>query len=65
GVLIHLTEFGLEKRNFSKNRVVTFNDAVRGNISEEKINNFYEVIETINDLIQNRRVFNQKETAIK
>ncbi len=65
GVLIHLTEFGLEKRNFSKNRVVTFNDAVRGNISDEKINNFYEVIETINDLIQNRRVFNQKETAIK
>ncbi|ANH61129.1 MarR family winged helix-turn-helix transcriptional regulator [Dokdonia donghaensis] len=65
GVLIHLTEFGLEKRNFSKDRVVTFNEAVRGNISEEKINNFYEVIETINDLIQNRRVFNQKETAIK
>lgn len=65
GVLIHLTEFGLEKRNFSKNRVVTFNEAVRDNISEEKINNFYEVIETINDLIQNRRVFNQKETAIK
>ncbi|WP_298350859.1 MarR family transcriptional regulator [uncultured Dokdonia sp.] len=65
GVLIHLTEFGLEKRDFSKDRVVTFNDAVRGNISDEKINNFYEVIETINDLIQNRRVFNQKETAIK
>ncbi|EAQ40328.1 transcriptional regulator, MarR family [Dokdonia sp. MED134] len=65
GVLIHLTEFGLEKRDFSKDRVVTFNEAVRGNISQEKINNFYEVIETINDLIQNRRVFNQKETAIK
>lgn len=65
GVLIHLTEFGLEKRDFSKDRVVTFNEAVRGNISQDKINNFYEVIETINDLIQNRRVFNQKETAIK
>ncbi len=65
GVLIHLTEFGREKRDFSKSRVKTFNAAVRNNISEEKVNHFYEVIDTINDLIQNRRVFNQEETLLK
>ncbi|AEE20799.1 DNA-binding MarR family transcriptional regulator [Dokdonia sp. Hel_I_63] len=65
GVLIHLTPFGKEKRDFSKTKVKTFNGAVRNTISEEKINNFYEVIDTINDLIQNRKVFNQKETLVK
>lgn len=64
-VLIHLTPFGLEKRDYSKDRVLRFNDAVRLNISEEKINHFYEVIETINDLIQNRKVYNNKATTLK
>ena len=50
GVLIHLTEFGLEKRDYSKNRVVTFNEAVRENISEEKINNFYKLINALTEL---------------
>ncbi|RMB60968.1 MarR family transcriptional regulator [Dokdonia sinensis] len=65
GVLIHLTPFGKEKRDFAKAQVKTFNGAVRNNISEEKVNHFYEVIDTINDLIQNRKVFNQEETILK
>jgi len=64
GVLIHLTAFGKEKRDYSKSRVKTFNNAVRSNISDEKVNHFYEVIDTINDLIQNRKVFNQEETIL-
>ena len=60
GVLIHLTPFGLEKREYSKDRVLRFNEAVRADISEEKINHFYEVIETINDLIQNKKIYNQE-----
>ncbi len=65
GVLIHLTPFGLEKRDYSKDRVLTFNTAVRQSISEEKIEHFYEVIETINDLIQNKKIYNQEETMLK
>jgi len=65
GVLIYLTPYGKEKRDFAKTQVITFNGAVRDNISEEKVNHFYEVIDTINDLIQNRKVFNQEETLLK
>lgn len=65
GVLIHLTDFGKEKRDFSKNRVLTFNDAIKNNISKEKIDHFHEVIDTINELIQNKKVFNNEETILK
>lgn len=65
GVLIHLTEFGKEKRDYSKSRVLTFNEAVKNNISKEKIDHFHEVIDTINELIQNKKVFNNKETILK
>lgn len=65
GVLIHLTDFGIEKREYSKDRVIRFNNAVREHISEEKIGHFYEVIETINDLIQNKKIYNQEETILK
>ena len=65
GVLIHLTEFGREKRDYSKDRVLRFNESVRENISDEKIKNFFEVIHVINDLIQNKKIYNQQETPIK
>ncbi|HSD08370.1 MarR family winged helix-turn-helix transcriptional regulator [Flavobacterium sp.] len=58
GVLIYLTEFGKEKRELSKNTVLKFNDSVRQHVSEEKINNFIEVAEIINELIQNKAIFN-------
>jgi len=58
GVLIYLTEFGKEKRELSKNTVLKFNDSVRQHVSEEKINNFIEVAEIINELIQNKTIFN-------
>lgn len=65
GVLIYLTDFGVEKREYSKDRVIRFNNAVREQISEEKIGHFYEVIETINDLIQNKKIYNQEEIILK
>ena len=65
GVLIHLTEFGREKRDYSKDRVLRFNESIRENISDEKIKNFFEVIHVINDLIQNKKIYNQQETPIK
>ena len=59
GVLICLTEFGKEKRAYSRDRVLTFNETIRKNISEEKINHFYEVAELINNLISNKKIYNQ------
>jgi DNA-binding MarR family transcriptional regulator len=63
GVLIYLTEFGKEKRELSKNTVLNFNETIRKHVSEEKLNNFIEVAETINELIQNKNIFNQQENS--
>ncbi len=59
GVLIYLTELGKEKRELSKNTVLKFNEAIKENIPEEKLNNFMEVAEAINSLITEKKIFNQ------
>jgi len=58
-VLIHLTNFGKEKRVYSREKVLTFNEAIRKNISEEKLDHFYEVAELINEMISNKKIYNQ------
>jgi len=65
GVLIHLTDFGREKREYSRERVLTFNNAIRNEVSEEKMKHFYEVAETINEMISNKKIYNQKEDTLK
>ena len=65
GVIIHLTDFGKEKREYSRDRVLTFNQAIKDNISEDKLNHFYEVAEIINTMISNKQVYNQKEHTLK
>ena len=57
GVLIYLTEFGKQMRAQSKETVMQFNDTIRKNISEEKLKNFIEVSEIINDLIAEKKIF--------
>lgn len=57
GVLIYLTEFGKEKRELSKETVLKFNEAVKQNVSEEKLQNFIEVAEIINELITEKKIF--------
>ena len=57
GVLIYLTPFGKEKREQSKETVIKFNETIRRNISEEKLQNFMEVSEIINDLIAEKKIF--------
>lgn len=59
GVLIYLTDFGLEKRNDSKNTVLMFNEAVRHEVSEEKLKHFFEVTDTITKLIADRKLFSK------
>ncbi|MDX1270683.1 MarR family transcriptional regulator [Bizionia paragorgiae] len=63
GVLIYLTEFGKEKREFSRDRVLTFNNTIKKHISEEKLQHFQEVTETITELISNKKIYNQKLTS--
>ncbi|NNK39936.1 MAG: MarR family transcriptional regulator [Winogradskyella sp.] len=64
GVLIHLTEFGREKRAYSRERVLIFNEAIKAKIQDEKIHHFYEVAEIINNMISNKKIYNQKNHAI-
>ncbi|MCT4628697.1 MarR family transcriptional regulator [Winogradskyella sp.] len=63
GVLIHLTEFGREKRAYSKERVLTFNEAIKSNIDDEKIKHFYEVAELINNMISNKKIYTIKKNT--
>lgn len=56
-VLIKVTDFGKEKRKVSRESVLKFNEAIRTHISEEKINNFFEVTETINNLISKKLIY--------
>lgn len=63
GVLIYLTEQGKEKRALSKSTVIQFNESIKKHISDEKWENFIEVAETINQLIQDKKIFNTSETT--
>jgi MarR family transcriptional regulator, organic hydroperoxide resistance regulator len=62
GVLIYLTEFGKEKRALSKETVLKFNETIRKNVSDEKMQHFMEVSDIINELIQEKNIFNQADT---
>ncbi|WP_273567280.1 MarR family winged helix-turn-helix transcriptional regulator [Maribacter halichondriae] len=63
GVLIHLTDFGLEKRKDSKDAVLQFNETVRANVSQEKLDCYFEVMETINQLIAEKSIFTKDTTT--
>ncbi len=62
GVLIKLTEFGIEKRKVSREHVIQFNETVKKHISEIKLKNFFEVTRVINKLINERNIFDTKPT---
>lgn len=57
GVLIHLTPFGLEKREDSKRVVLRFNEAVRREVSPQQLDSFFEVVSTINQLIAEKKIY--------
>ncbi len=62
GVLIYLTDLGKEKRELSKSTVLKFNETIKQHVSDEKLQHFMEVAETINELIQDKNIFNQTDT---
>ena len=40
GVLIYLTEFGREKRAYSREKVLTFNETIKNNVSARRTHKF-------------------------
>jgi DNA-binding MarR family transcriptional regulator len=63
GVLIYLTDFGREKRELSRNTVLKFNETVKKHVSEEKLKHFTEVTDIINELILEKKIFNNSENT--
>ena len=61
GVLIYLTDLGKEKRELSKSTVLKFNETIKQYVSQDKLNHFMEVSDTINELIQEKNIFNQTD----
>ena len=61
-VLICLTEFGQEMREYSKDIVLGFDQMVRQKISETDLKIFSKVAESIMDLAQNNNSFSRNKT---
>lgn len=56
-VIIKLTEYGLEMRKFSKSHVYQFNNIVREYVTEEELESFFKVMNTINKLIADKKIY--------
>ncbi|XLS27912.1 MarR family winged helix-turn-helix transcriptional regulator [Flavobacteriaceae bacterium M23B6Z8] len=63
GVLIHLTDFGREKRDYSKKVVLQFNDVIKEHVSEEDIAGFLKVTQTIIELIAEKKIYTKEVTT--
>ena len=56
-VLIHLTDFGREMRDYSKKVVLTFDEAVKREIPQEDLEKFIEVAQKIMELISSKKIY--------
>ncbi|TQD39457.1 MarR family winged helix-turn-helix transcriptional regulator [Haloflavibacter putidus] len=63
-VLIQLTSFGREMREFSKEVVLKFDEAVKKEIPEEDLKTFHRVANSIMEMINNKRIY-KPETSLK
>jgi DNA-binding MarR family transcriptional regulator len=57
GVLIHLTPFGKEMRDFSRNVVLRFDEVVNENVPAEELETFKRVAHTILELINTKKIY--------
>jgi DNA-binding MarR family transcriptional regulator len=62
-VLIHLTPFGKEMREFSKGVVLRFDEAVKENVSEEDLKTFKKVANTIMEMVQIKNNFTTEKIS--
>jgi DNA-binding MarR family transcriptional regulator len=56
-VIICLTDFGIEMREYSKSVVLTFDQKVRERIGEEDLRTFTYVVKSITDLVNSKKVY--------
>ncbi len=63
-VLLYLTDFGKEMREFSKKVVLQFDDTVKEAVSQKDLETFIKVANTIMDLIATKKIY-QEEIKIK
>ena len=59
GVLIHVTDLGLEFRERSKGKVLQFNEEVRSRLSRKEMETFFKSAETILEVAQDQKIFEQ------
>ncbi len=58
-VLISLTDFGKDMREYSKKVVLTFDEAVKKEIPKEDLQKFTEVAEKIMELISSKKIYKE------
>ncbi len=64
GVLVFLTEKGHEMKNRARETVLRFNEVMRENISTEKLNVFFEVLQTVNEIIDKNNIYESVNSAL-
>ncbi len=57
-VKIYLTELGKEKKDIAKKTVKRFNQVIKNEIPEEKLQTFFEVLGNIQTIIESNHIFN-------
>lgn len=57
GVFIHLTPLGVEKRALSKSSVLRFNDKLLETFTQEELEKFIEMHQTIQELIASKKIY--------
>ncbi len=62
-VRIYLTKDGRKKREYARETVLRFNDAIREEFPASKLNVFFEVVQGINQLIENNKIYNNSVNA--
>ena len=57
GVLVFLTDKGLEMKKRARETVLRFNEVMREGISSEKLNVFFEVLQSVNMIIEQNKIY--------
>ncbi len=58
-VIIKLTNYGKKMRELSRQSVITFNNAITEHITEEELITFFKVMEIINKLIADKKIYKE------
>lgn len=57
GVLVFLTKKGIDMKAKARDTVLRFNEVMRDNIAAEKLNVFFEVLQTVNEIIEKNNIY--------